>query len=746
MKRGIILLIFIVLLASLVSVSAEYYEGGCSDSDLIPFLGGRNCVEIRQSDCNGLPDRCQILSSSNTYYLLMSDIVSSTAGFEITGNNIVLDLNEHTILFANNSLLNFVNNGFEDSAPCSAGSCNSVSGWDFSGANAASVTNSFPAGTGYWVNGELENQVLRINSPSTSQSILSDPIPVEAGRRYALSYLVQDIGTIRAGTYVNVVGGVTWSMCTSLGVPISTSTETDHWGATANTGYSTCTFVPTSNSIQVQITTGSASGEVYIDAIEIAPSNNYWGSTPYYDGVVIGGSGNHVTNGKVIQGQGNSHNTEAVRVYGTSSNSEVSNLNISVYGPDSYNIFVSPGASESSMHGNDIYHKVNRTFFAHEGITYGNAIAIGTAKGASCSSLNNMEFYNNSIYESASGIHLYGEFSNASIHDNYINVDHSNAIHSYAIGASRGSGVCTIGESYIYNNFINNSRGGGIFFEAADHISVYDNYIEVRDGDQEEFTGLWSVKGIHVRYSSRNLTIYNNTLVGYGGYNVSSPGEMIDLALLRVGSNVAHSDSIYIFNNTLIARVNEGLGGSAFSSMVNTRESLFVVALDLATDQDPAVVDKYIYDNYIESDHIPIDIGGTHYAGGHNVYLDSNIISRPASAISEFMSVYYGYSGGEGASNVNFLNTTGINGADVHDITYSISGPRDLDIDWYLDVNVFDGGNPADASVYVESLQQPSTNFNDNTGGDGTARFTLTEQHIGGAGNSPSITTYAPYN
>ncbi|MBU0894189.1 MAG: hypothetical protein KKB88_01990, partial [Nanoarchaeota archaeon] len=31
-------------------------------------------------------------------------------------------------------------------------------------------------------------------------------------------------------------------------------------------------------------------------------------------------------------------------------------------------------------------------------------------------------------------------------------------------------------------------------------------------------------------------------------------------------------------------------------------------------------------------------------------------------------------------------------------------------------------------------------------GGDGTARFTLTEQHIGGAGNSPSITTYAPYN
>lgn len=70
-------------------VSSQIYSG-CDD---VPdeALGGKNCVET--TECTGI-------YTSNTYHLLMSDVSSNGTCFEMNADNVELNLNGHTVLYA----------------------------------------------------------------------------------------------------------------------------------------------------------------------------------------------------------------------------------------------------------------------------------------------------------------------------------------------------------------------------------------------------------------------------------------------------------------------------------------------------------------------------------------------------------------------------------------------------------------------------------------------------------------------
>ncbi|MBU1028425.1 MAG: hypothetical protein KKF48_05250, partial [Nanoarchaeota archaeon] len=725
MKRGIILLIFIVLLVSLVSVSAVQYTG-CGDPSL-DTTGYSSCVEIRQSDCNGLPDRCQILSSSNTYYLLMSDIDVPRRAFDISNNNIALDLNEYIITYENSVEVIVPNHNFETG---------DFSNWDSSGASSASVTSSFPAPRGHWHIDEIGNYVVHFNNPSAGEQIISDPINLELGRPYTISFMVHvnnylDGRNIVATLDTPLVDGLSGCAGTVEGSNGFSAYYPEAgaggvWGAAGGERYVQgelyyrCVFtVNEANPRVILRTIGAISGDVYVDSVEIKPAEEI--------GIYSSSADARVFNGNIFQGKAKGYYAKALDVRGT--NSEVFDLNVSVYGPDAWGMTF--GGSNQDIHDNEINHNVKRTHHAHDS-WYSNAISLGFGPASVDSRV-----YNNIIPISSAGIVVLNS-NNLSVYNNSIDVV-SNSIHGYAIQSNGAT------YSYFYDNFINTTLGSGIFAEGGTRYnSFYNNYVEVRDGPQEE--RYWTAKALWMRYSAGGNSFYNNTFIGYGGRDMPRVGEDTSLSTVRLGAYSDVYGPIRFYDNYVEARMNDADANfpSCYDSL-NFR--LTGIALDLGSDGSPGIT-KYIQNNTFKSDHHVVTFGGRYWVPSLHSYLTSNILVRGDNALPEYSTISHFYASNGGSADNLLLDTTGLNGADVHDIFICNTASTALDttIAWYLDVNVFNAGSPVDANVYVESLQQPSTNFNDNTGGDGTARFTLTEQHIGGAGNSPSITTYAPYN
>ena len=102
--------------------------------------------------------------------MLDTDVSVSGTAFMVAGKNITLDLNGHTVTYANTPSPVVTNGGFE------AGSGRSVTGWDLSGAPAAVL-----APNTHYLFG---NQVLRLDNFSTTQTIISRSDHDSGGQLY----------------------------------------------------------------------------------------------------------------------------------------------------------------------------------------------------------------------------------------------------------------------------------------------------------------------------------------------------------------------------------------------------------------------------------------------------------------------------------------------------------------------------------------------------------------------------------
>jgi hypothetical protein len=114
-----------------------------------------------------------LLDQADTTYQLATDVTTRATAFVATAANVTLDLNGHTITYADAPAPVVANGGFEQAA-----ADGSIPGWDLSAAPTARLA---PARTGMW-----GASMLHLGPFTTAQRIVSDPIAVPvAGREYA---------------------------------------------------------------------------------------------------------------------------------------------------------------------------------------------------------------------------------------------------------------------------------------------------------------------------------------------------------------------------------------------------------------------------------------------------------------------------------------------------------------------------------------------------------------------------------
>jgi len=470
-------------------------------------------------------------------------------------------------------------------------------------------------------------------------------------------------------------------------------------------------------------------GDIYIDAIEIKPAYNYgvrvrekyW--NPRIDNV-------KVTNGNIVQGQSGAYYVKGIGV--ASSNHEVSNLNITVYGPDAFGI--GGGGANIRIHDNIVNHNSKRTHNSHDATARSVAIFLGGC--------DDCLIYNNIIPRSNNGIVLSRDVNNAKVYNNTINVV-GGGIHSYAFNTHSHTGIPVINVSF-HDNFINTTRGSGVFIESQTiNLEFFNNYVEIRDGPQEERD--WVGKAFWSRSATGNLTIYNNTFIGYGGVDFPRAGENTSVAVVRIGANDDSRGPIRFYDNYV-----EAISVSELPTLAETGvyNQIFATALDLNTDHGNAPgITKYIENNTIKSNHRIITIGNM-YGHSSKSYLTSNTIIKGDNPVLEFKTLFLGWAAEKDISvtDTYLLDTTVLNGASMRDYFIVDSGKKNTTILWYLDVEVLDSGSPVpDGTVvsiedYLGSFIYPTT-----TSGN-IPRQELKEFHIGRPGGVITITDYSPYN
>jgi len=693
-------LVLLIILS--ISVSAVHYELGCSDPDL--DTGGKSCVEV---------DNCQSLSTANMYYLLNQSVVSNGTCFFLEASNIVIDLNEFTMTFGDSVPIIVPNSGFESG----------TDNWDFTNAPNVEVTSTFPEATGSWAPDEIENQVVKFPAETGSDVIYSEYIDVIQGEAYALSLMayVYDDGAIDdySNFEIGIEGG---TGCT---------TTSGAWPTLTYWNCDKCTLIATTDQVRVKIARVSPTArDAFFDAVLVKPSDpeshNYPGEKGHH-GVMSNTWNLHdirVTNGRIIQGQGAGMLGKAVRLDGV--NGEADHLEIITHGADVQGI-VTNGGDYAKIHHNTITLNGKRTHFSHDPAQASSAIYISNSEYS--------QVYENNIVRSP-GTGIGGNYFNyapySDIFNNTINID-SSSIHCYALG------MPSYGK--VYNNFVNNTRGGGISSDASVGTEVFNNYFEVRDGPQAERG--WTTKGIWTRYSSGGFDIHDNIFIGYGGTDFPNPGEDSSLSLVRIGANDESVGPIKFYNNHVEAHTNfKGTDSKG-------------VALDLNTDSYyDGGVSKHIYNNTFSSNHRLIVLGDLYGIAAKSL-IENNTFIKASDADStpgeDYVTIFNGFNGCRGIELTDNLMQGGANFDQIHfgnsiSEWYGDIGHRDFNISWTLTTNIFDSVSPAN-NARVEIWDALSEKVVDSTV-DAFVSTRLVEREYGGRGSYATLLTlqnHSPY-
>ena len=715
---GILLICF--LFSSFWSVNFSHLipnvQGGYSEFSTLAMYDNEIIIDGTES----FP---YTLTQPSTLYRLTSDISTAETAFIIAADDVTLDLNGHTVIFDDEPIADLANYGFEQ------GSGTDALHWDQSGAPAAKRTSEYIGGKGDWVPVETQDYVMKFEAPTVEQYIYSEYFTVEPGEQYVLSVLAYKPLSLK-DNYVVEIEGVGQ-------VHDSSWPDLEQWSADS------LTFTAPSSSVRVKMgVQGSLAGNtdsLYIDAVEIKKANidvgEHWRIPDNIFGVALswGRENVRVTNGSIEQGRGHSYYAIGIGCYGASYYSpaipsSVDHVVIQLNSSDSYPILIR-SARNLRIHDNTILpNDVRRTKYGHDG---------GTA-GIESTYSDNFYIYDNSITGTSSGIKISGRNTNFEIFGNDISI-RSNAIHSWSIALAALNNLHSF---KIYDNHIDSIQGCGLAFDAWEHHmdgphdgEIYNNYIEVRDGPQEERG--WTTKGIWTRFGVHDLTFENNTVKVYAGLNIPWDGVSSTGIGIRTGSDDPPGGNLRFINNTVEAYSNYNSG------------STWVTALSLDSDWGTEV-DKYFIGNTFKSNDRLIALSESYgTALGPNVFSGNHLV-KADDAFADFSTIDAGW-WIRGVAHTTFLDTTSENGADVHDIAFGADGGTffDINISWSLTIDVDDAlGNPlSGAEITITDAEGGSLSVTSGSSGEVT-RYLPEIWYYGTCPSSsspPPSTTYSPY-
>ncbi len=464
---------------------------------------------------------CGTLNQAGATYDLTADVSSTGTCFTITEDNITLNLNGHTVTYADVSFEQVYNGGFE-----TAGANSTLAdGWTFSDSHAERYAGSYypPDPFSNASNPTLfdGSHSIRINSsgaPNSIQITSTVPITLEPGIDYIASAMFNNFQADSADARIDVLNSSNQIIATSEYYQSGTSITNRgfHFFPAADSGYVFSVSTPTEAYLRITVSNLSyESGPVYIDYVRLLAAN-YRGITT---NEIAGYGGEYtkngltITNGSIIQG-----NMDCYFCHSIASklrNAEVSYINARMGGVESSAIYAFGGASTSNCYGSNIHHNTfthhnyNVTDFTQNPedivIRRDNMYALIECIGGG----GNTTINDNQILGSPQIGILFDRAYNDS--STPINIYNNTIKHNSKYTQAFAMQFYDVKYTDIYNNTIDLTSGRGIHIEHdnSTNITIRDNTVKVKEQRNQEQGFNKTAYGIQAE-GGNNYYIYNN--------------------------------------------------------------------------------------------------------------------------------------------------------------------------------------------------------------------------------------------
>ncbi|MFA6552808.1 MAG: hypothetical protein WCT27_00030 [Patescibacteria group bacterium] len=667
-----------------------------------------SCAQVNLS---GTPySRCQDVSActhlrtANTYYLLTADVSSRMSCMWYEATNSVLDLNGHTITYADVGFDGLANNDFEIAGPSDSLAAN----WDFSAASHAQrVRDDYIY---------LSNQYLvSFDDVPSAESIVSDWVSIS------------DTDLAYDGSARTYAGYAIVDLCGSHTVAV----ESEHNGTVCTSTDKTCSFrPPATDRYRLRVTVNS--GNCKVDLADIRPkqdagifvTNNYTTAYYYpdYNGYVpLRAPTALIKNGRIVEAGHGAVTGRGVMNLGTTNGAALDHVYIENHGLDSNNYF-------TIYHSSNILE--NSTFVNTNTETLDRHALLGPIQLNASS--NNIIRYNK-MYGGQGGVFLISQVASDQTRDNtgskvYGNEFRTNgtATNHFAVTVWKGKNI------EIYDNTFT-QQGSGVFFSSfTQDSSIHDNIFNLTAlmCNAEYPTG-YATNAIKLtdynstQYTTSNNQIYNNTISGTATKDPQFPQCPPNI----VGFNTSTGAANLYENNTItLSATNAGA----------TAMPLYDGSLNLGT----------LRNNRFTSNYTNAWLGNANNQLSQNSLFDSNTFTRGTDVSGvTFHNLHVGFSAGYNQNNHVFLNNTYATGVSIEDVNYPnlVSYSFERYHKWYLYVTVTDqaGRGVTGATVTATSGLETVTGT---SGPDGIATLALTEKFIRVADTlHPTQLTVIPY-
>jgi hypothetical protein len=634
------------------------------------------------------------LDQAGETYVLQTDVTTAGSAFGIIADDIVFDLNGHTVTYNDAAPISIVNHSFESGTGASA------DGWDFSAAASAERYQ------GVWINNEVYDgdHSLRFAPSSENQTAVSTSlVTLEANTTYSLSgmFYKKNISDVTVfveieNTSDGLVHRAEYSGINNRGIQWEEEVFT--------TGSSSDTY-----QMRVGVEGAFTENQVFVDDIKIQRTRTYgvavsvfgWAATDYVDFTSFGSSENsEIRNGNIVQGQDGgtwSHGFYVRQAHDTI----LDNVNVTVAGANSSAVYWASGDA-GSIQGSQFTSNVN---------------TIGSRDAS----------------HGAVVMQFQGTFANNQINN----------------GPHMGLYLSDKGASQVYGNTIKlktkYTNGFGIA-AWGDGTEVYDNLIDCGHAD-------YSARGIFIRGSEGIRRVFDNTIrvQGFANNQEYSGNGGVQLGGVY-GIQIENDSNAEIFGNAVFVNAEQTIGyafrANGVVDNVNVYENTFEVenngsrtAIFRLAGQDSAGLN--IHDNtLITNDGI---IGLT--TDTNIDLIRSNLHITPIEGARLFEAGYMPQSNTEVHSSVRLVDTLFANQesrdavAAASFVGYVPSGPAEpraeFSVVWSTDflVKDFAGGAIANAAVVVNDSENNEV-FNGITDSDGHAGGLLSELHTVGDVNT----------
>ncbi|MFA5857291.1 MAG: putative metal-binding motif-containing protein, partial [Candidatus Pacearchaeota archaeon] len=587
------------------------------------------------------------LDQKNFKYILMTDVRTNGTAFLIgspgqptsVGNNVSLDLNSHTITYADMDFTGVLNSGFEEGDPIN----NKIPiSWDISNSPHGYRQNY----TQKLFFDKFSYRLMDLYGDSyASEYILSSPVYLPEAGNYAVFSQVQGNSNSKVSITIEGIQIYCNNQFSNMG-SIYTGTDMSI-GIICEFNITNPTTVRAKISIETKTGTNVSAN---IDEVDIRPigfsgfADIPWNRIAY-----------EIKNGKIIEGKSKAVYSPAIKI-----GSNIHDLSLITNGMNSQNIDMY-WASGINVYNN--YMEANGKLPLHRHYFF-SMIEMGRSNG-------NNKIYNNTLlYGPHVGMNIGGSNSSRNqINDNIIKT---------RIVATNGFSIAT---SYadIYNNKIQPYQGHGI--GGTTGLKIYNNLIEPRSWPCSEYSSYGypnSAHGIRLKNygsgSGGEIEIYNNTIIGKTNSQLENCyTEVVGITDYLTDSNPNIPPNPYdinIHNNYIAMETNNYLQQHAIGIK--------------------AMGHSNIYNNTIKSNHVIIELADSDVYNLNNLRrMVSNTLIKPLSGLQGFTTLRnngYGFS-----RNNIFIGTNLIDGANLKEI----NDGRNLDynVTDYLKINIKDNIN-----------------------------------------------------